>query len=64
METLAKNKLQKIFRFNQLKHLLSKIKDAGNNKILNTNRKNILNNLLEKKSYTDDKATRRRNKSQ
>lgn len=48
METLAKNKLQKIFRFNQLKHLLSKIKDAGNNKILNTNRKNILNNLLEK----------------
>ena len=60
METLAKNKLQKIFRFNQLKHLLSKIKDAGNNKILNTNRKNILNNLLEKKSYTDDKSALKR----
>ena len=41
-----KNKLQKIFRFNQLKHLLSKIKQAGNNKILNTNRKNILNNFI------------------
>jgi len=25
-------------------------------KILNTNRKNILNNLLEKKSYIDDKS--------
>ena len=59
-ETLAKNKLQKIFRFNLLKHLLSKIKQAGNNKILNTNRKNILNNLLQKKSYTDDKSMLKR----
>ena len=59
-ETLAKNKLQKIFRFNQLKHLLSKIKDAGNNKILNTNRKTTLTNLLEKKSYTDDKSALKR----
>ena len=59
-EILAKNKLQKIFRFNQLRHLLSKIKDAGNNKILNTNRKNTLTNLLQKKSYTDDKSALKR----
>ena len=50
------NIIQNQFRLNQLKHLLSKIIDAGNNKILNTNRKNILNNLLEKKSYIDDKS--------
>ena len=60
LESLAKNKLQKIFRLNQLKHLLSKIKDAGNNKILNSNRKNILNIILQKKSYTDDKSALKR----
>ena len=59
-ETLAKKQLQKIFRFNQLKNLLSKIKEAGNNKILNTNRKNILNILMKKKSYTDDKSALKR----
>jgi len=59
-ETLAKNKLLKLFRFNQLKNLLSKIKDAGNNKILNTNRKNLLNIILQKKSYTDDKSALKR----
>ena len=59
-EIIAKNKLQKIFRFNQLKHLLSRIKDAGNNKILNNNRKKILNIILEKKSYTDDKSALKR----
>ena len=43
-----------------IRHLLSKIKDAGNNKILNTNRKNTLTNLLQKKSYTDDKSALKR----
>ena len=59
-ENIAKNKLKKIFRFNQLKHLLSKVKEAGNNKILNNNRKNILNIILQNKSYTDDKSAVKR----
>ena len=59
-EILAKNKLKKIFKFNQLKNILSKIKEAGNNKILNTNRKNILNVIMKKKAYTDDKSALKR----
>ena len=60
LETISKNKLQKLFRFNQLKNILSKIKDAGNNKILQTNRKSILNVILKKKAYTDDKSALKR----
>ena len=60
LQTLAKNKLQKLFRFNQLKNILSKITEAGNNKILNTNRKSILNVIMKKKAYTDDKSALKR----
>ena len=59
-EILAKNKLKKMFKFNQLKNILSKIKEAGNNKILNTNRKSILNVIMKKKAYTDDKSALKR----
>ena len=59
-ETLAKNKLKKLFKFNQLKNILSKIKEAGNNKILNTNRKITLNIIMKKKAYTDDKSALKR----
>ena len=59
-EILAKNKLKKLFKFNQLKNILDKIKEAGNNKILNTNRKTILNVIMKKKAYTDDKSALKR----
>ena len=59
-EILAKNKLKKIFKFNQLKNILNKIKEAGNHKILNSNRKSILNIIMKNKSYTDDKSALKR----
>ena len=59
-EILAKNKLKKLFKFNHLKNILDKIKEAGNNKILNTNRKSILNIIMKKKAYTDDKSALKR----
>ena len=60
LQTIAKNKLQKLFRFNQLKNILSKINQAGNNKILHENRKSILNVIMKKKAYTDDKSALKR----
>ena len=60
LETIAKNKLQKLFRFNQLKNILSKINEAGNNKILHENRKSLLNTIMKKKAYTDDKSALKR----
>ena len=59
-EALAKNKLKKLFKFNQLKNILNKIKEAGNKKILKTNRKSILNIIMTKKAYTDDKSALKR----
>ena len=59
-EALAKNKLKKLFKFNQLKNILNKIKEAGNKKILKTNRKIILNIIMKKKAYTDDKSALKR----
>jgi acetolactate synthase small subunit len=59
-EILAKNKLKKLFKCNQLKNILNKIKAAGNKKILNSNRKSILNIIMKKKSYTDDKSALKR----
>ena len=49
LETIAKNKLKKLFRINQIKNLLSKVKDAGNKKILNKSRRNKLNKIMKKK---------------
>ena len=60
LEVLAKNKLKKLFKYNQLKNILNKIKAAGNNKILNNNRKSILNIIIKQKSYTDDKSALKR----
>ena len=59
-ETLAKNKLKKLFKFNQLKNILNKVKEAGNHKILNSNRKIILKSILKNKTYTDDKSALKR----
>ena len=59
-EILAKSKLKKLFKYNQLKNILNKIKAAGNKKILNNNRKSILNIIMKKKSYTDDKSALKR----
>ena len=60
LETIAKNKLKKLFRINQIKNLLSKVKDAGNKKILNKSRRNKLNKIMKKKSYIDDKSALKR----
>ena len=59
-EALAKQQLKKLFRFNQLRNIVNKIKKAGNRKILNTNKKIILNIILKKKAFTDDKSALKR----